>query len=105
MRYRAFAVAGTLLLSAPALGAAGDVLTVIGDNVNVRSGPGTEHAVQRQVSKLSGWSRSSGKATGCMPRSPIRAVRGLDPCFAGRTERRACGSGGDSRSRAGYGCG
>ena len=75
MRYRAFAVAGTLLLSAPALGAAGDVLTVIGDNVNVRSGPGTEHAVQRQVSKLSGWSRSSGKATGCMPRSPIRAVR------------------------------
>ena len=51
MRYRAFAVAGTLLLSGPALGAAGDVLTVIGDNVNVRSGPGTEHAVQRQVSQ------------------------------------------------------
>jgi hypothetical protein len=49
MRYRAFAVAGTLLLSGPALGAAGDVLTVIGDNVNVRSGPGTEHAVRRQV--------------------------------------------------------
>ena len=49
MRYRAFAVAGTLLLSGPALGAAGDDLTVIGDNVNVRSGPGTEHAVQRQV--------------------------------------------------------
>jgi hypothetical protein len=49
MRYRAFAVAGTLLLSGPVLGAAGDVLTVIGDNVNVRSGPGTEHAVSRQV--------------------------------------------------------
>jgi hypothetical protein len=51
MRYRAFAVAGTLLLSGPALGAAGDVLTVIGDNVNVRSGPGTGHAVTRQVSQ------------------------------------------------------
>jgi hypothetical protein len=51
MRYRAFAVAGTLLLSGPALSAAGDVLTVIGDNVNVRSGPGTEHGVTRQVSQ------------------------------------------------------
>jgi Bacterial SH3 domain len=51
MRCMAFAVAGTLLLSGPALGAAGDVLTVIGDRVNVRSGPGTEHAVRRQVSQ------------------------------------------------------
>jgi hypothetical protein len=49
MRCKAFAVAGSLLLSGPALGAAGDVLTVIGDRVNVRAGPGTEHGVLRQV--------------------------------------------------------
>jgi hypothetical protein len=47
----ALAVAGLLLLSGPGLGAEGDVLTVVGDNVNVRAGPGTEHAVTRQVSR------------------------------------------------------
>jgi hypothetical protein len=46
-----FAVAGILLLSGPGLGAQGDVLTVSGDSVNVRSGPGTEHAVTRQVAR------------------------------------------------------
>jgi uncharacterized protein YgiM (DUF1202 family) len=51
MRHMAFAVAGSLLLSGPALGAAGDVLSVIGDRVNVRAGPGTEHGVLRQVSR------------------------------------------------------
>ena len=51
MRCMAFAVAGPLLLSGAALGAAGDVLTVIGDRVNVRSGPGTEHSVRLQVSR------------------------------------------------------
>lgn len=51
MRRMAFAVACTLLLSGPALGAAGDVLTVIGDGVNVRSGPGTEHSIRLQVSR------------------------------------------------------
>lgn len=49
MRCKVFAVAGSLLLSGPALGAAGDVLSVIGDRVNVRAGPGTEHGVLRQV--------------------------------------------------------
>lgn len=49
MRCMAFALAGTLLLSGPASGASGDVLTVVGDRVNVRSGPGTEHEVRRQV--------------------------------------------------------
>jgi hypothetical protein len=47
----AFAVAGSLLLSGPGLGAQGDALTVVGDKVNVRSGPGTEHAVTRQVER------------------------------------------------------
>jgi hypothetical protein len=51
MRCMAFAVAGLLLLSGPGLGAEGDVLTVVGDTVNVRAGPGTEHAVTRQVSR------------------------------------------------------
>jgi hypothetical protein len=51
MRCKSFAVAGCLLLSGPALGAAGDVLTVTGDRVNVRAGPGTEHGVLRQVSR------------------------------------------------------
>jgi hypothetical protein len=47
----AFALACSLLLSGPALGAAGDVLTVIGDRVNVRSGPGTDRDVTMQVSR------------------------------------------------------
>lgn len=51
MRSVAFAIAGLLLLTGPGLGAEGDVLTVVGDNVNVRSGPGTEHAVTQQVSR------------------------------------------------------
>ena len=51
MRCKSFAVAGCLLLSGPALGAAGDVLTVTGDQVNVRAGPGTDHGVLRQVSR------------------------------------------------------
>jgi Bacterial SH3 domain len=51
MRCMAFVLAGLLLLSGPGLGAEGDVLTVVGDNVNVRAGPGTEHAVTRQVSR------------------------------------------------------
>jgi uncharacterized protein YraI len=40
----------TLLLSGPALGATSDVLTVTGDRVNVRSGPGTDRPVMMQVS-------------------------------------------------------
>jgi hypothetical protein len=51
MRSLAFATAGLLLLSGPGLGAQGDVLTVAGDNVNVRSGPGTTHAVTRQLAR------------------------------------------------------
>jgi hypothetical protein len=51
MRRMAFAFACTLLLSGPALGAAGDVLTVIADRVNVRAGPGTEREVRMQVSR------------------------------------------------------
>jgi Bacterial SH3 domain len=51
MRRMAFAFACTLLLSGPALGAAGDVLTVIADRVNVRSAPGTESEVRMQVSR------------------------------------------------------
>jgi Bacterial SH3 domain len=51
MRRIAFAFVCTLLLSGPALGAAGDVLTVIGDRVNVRSGPSTESDVAMQVSR------------------------------------------------------
>jgi hypothetical protein len=51
MRRMAFAFACSLQLSGPALGAAGDVLTVIGDRVNVRSGPSTERDVTMQVSR------------------------------------------------------
>jgi hypothetical protein len=51
MRRLAFAFVCTLLPSGPALGAAGDVLTVIGDRVNVRSGPSTERDVTMQVSR------------------------------------------------------
>jgi Bacterial SH3 domain len=51
MRRMTFAFACTLLLSGPALGAPGDVLTVIGDRVNVRSGPSTEREVTMQVSR------------------------------------------------------
>ena len=51
MRRMVFASACTLLLSGPALGAAGDVLTVIGDRVNVRSGPSTEREITMQVSR------------------------------------------------------
>jgi Bacterial SH3 domain len=51
MRRIAFTFVCTLLLSGPALGAAGDVLTVIGDRVNVRSGPSTERDVTMQVSR------------------------------------------------------
>jgi Bacterial SH3 domain len=40
-----------MVLGGPALGAAGDVLTVIGDRVNVRSGPGTDRDVRMQVSR------------------------------------------------------
>ena len=36
-------------------------------------------------SEISGWSSSTGKATGCMPRSPRGRCGGLDRCFAGRT--------------------
>jgi SH3-like domain-containing protein len=46
----AFALA-CILLSGPALGASGDVLTVLGDRVNVRSGPDTESGVVMQVSR------------------------------------------------------
>jgi SH3-like domain-containing protein len=48
MRRMAFAFA-CILLSGPALGATGDVLTVLGDRVNVRSGPGTDSGVVMQV--------------------------------------------------------
>lgn len=51
MRRMALAFACTLLLSDQALGAVGDVLTVIGDRVNVRSGPGTDRDVTMQVSR------------------------------------------------------
>jgi hypothetical protein len=51
MRRIAFTFVYTLLLSGPALGAAGDVLTVIGDRVNVRAGPSTERDVTMQVSR------------------------------------------------------
>jgi Bacterial SH3 domain len=49
MRYVAFACC--LLLGVPALGATGDVLRVTGDDVNVRSGPGIDHDVIRQVDR------------------------------------------------------
>jgi Bacterial SH3 domain len=51
MRRIAFTFVCILLLSGPALGAAGDVLTVIGDRVNVRAGPSTERDVTMQVSR------------------------------------------------------
>jgi hypothetical protein len=51
MRRIAFAFVCTVVLSGSALGAAGDVLIVIGDRVNVRSGPGTERDVMMQVSR------------------------------------------------------
>jgi len=51
MRRMALAIACSLLLSGQALGAVGDVLTVIGDRVNVRSGPSTESEVRMQVSR------------------------------------------------------
>jgi uncharacterized protein YraI len=50
MRRVALALALSLL-SGPALGASGDVLTVLGDDVNVRSGPGTDRGVVMQVSR------------------------------------------------------
>jgi uncharacterized protein YraI len=49
MRRVALAIACSLL-SCAALGATGDVLTVLGDRVNVRSGPGTDSGVVMQVS-------------------------------------------------------
>jgi hypothetical protein len=49
MRHVVFACC--LLLSAPALGATGDVLRVTGDDVNVRSGPGLDHDVIRQLDR------------------------------------------------------
>jgi Bacterial SH3 domain len=50
MRRVALAIACSLL-SCAALGATGDVLTVLGDRVNVRSGPGTDSGVVMQVSR------------------------------------------------------
>jgi hypothetical protein len=50
MRRVVFALA-CILLSGPALGATGDVLTVLGDRVNVRSGPGADSGVVMQVSR------------------------------------------------------
>jgi hypothetical protein len=50
MRRVALALACSLL-SGAALGASGDVLTVLGDRVNVRSGPGTNSGVVMQVSR------------------------------------------------------
>jgi hypothetical protein len=47
----ALPLACCLILSGPAQGAAGDVLMVTGDNVNVRTGPGTNQAVSRQVDR------------------------------------------------------
>jgi N-acetylmuramoyl-L-alanine amidase len=51
MRQIAFAFAACLLLGGAALGAAGDVLVVTGDDVNVRAGPGVDHPVSRQVDR------------------------------------------------------
>jgi uncharacterized protein YraI len=50
MRRVALAIACSLL-SCAALGATGDVLTVLGDRVNVRSGPSTDSGVVMQVSR------------------------------------------------------
>jgi hypothetical protein len=47
----ALASALCLLLGGPALGAAGDVLMVTGNIVNVRSGPGTGHSVDLRVDR------------------------------------------------------
>jgi Bacterial SH3 domain len=51
MRRMAWVLTSAVLLSGPALGAASDVLVVTGDRVNVRSGPGTDREVVRQVSR------------------------------------------------------
>jgi uncharacterized protein YgiM (DUF1202 family) len=51
MRHMALPLACCLILSGPAQGAAGDVLMVTGDNVNVRTGPGVDQAVSRQVDR------------------------------------------------------
>ena len=51
MRHMALPLACCLILSGPAQGAAGDVLMVTGDNVNVRTGPGTDQAISRQVDR------------------------------------------------------
>jgi hypothetical protein len=51
MRQIAFAFGCCLLLSGPALGAAGDVLIVTGNDVNVRAGPGLDRGVTRQVDR------------------------------------------------------
>jgi uncharacterized protein YgiM (DUF1202 family) len=50
-RQTGFALACCLLGAGRALGAAGDVLMVTGDNVNVRGGPGLAHAVSRQLDR------------------------------------------------------
>ena len=50
MRRVAFAFVCSLL-TGPVLGATGDVLTVLGDRVNVRAGPGTDSGVVMQVSR------------------------------------------------------
>jgi hypothetical protein len=51
MRHMAIALVSCACLSLPALGAEGDVLTVTGDNVNVRTGPGVDRSVSRQVDR------------------------------------------------------
>jgi hypothetical protein len=51
MRHTAFAFACCLVAAGPASGAPGDVLTVTGNNVNVRSGPGVGHDVSQQVDR------------------------------------------------------
>jgi Bacterial SH3 domain len=49
MRQSGFAFIAFVLLGSPALGAAGDVLVVTGNDVNVRAGPGRDQSVIRQV--------------------------------------------------------
>ena len=49
MRQSGFALIACVLLGGPALGAAGDVLVVTGNDVNVRAGPGRDQSVIRQV--------------------------------------------------------
>lgn len=51
MRHATFAFACCLLFSSSALGAAGDPLVVTGNDVNVRTGPGLDHDVIRQVDR------------------------------------------------------